>query len=114
MSEIILNSIEELFTYTNIQKLVVFRFLSVNGNTAFGNYDASSQLSNSDVEVFQMDVKSVNTITSTDETTANSFVMNDLNSNCMYSICFFQIPVVYQLVIKDNNTLVMYQQYELP
>lgn len=112
MSEIVLNSVQELFSYTNIKKLVVFRFLNSTSNSAFGNYNMANQLSNSDVELFEMSVKEVTTIQSTNESNANSYIIHDLYSDSIYNICFFQIPSTYKIVVKNNDTLIIYQKHQ--
>ena len=110
MSAVTLANISEIYNYTSVNKLIVFRYVSSVGNDVFGKYDESMLLTSSDVEKFEMDVSSVS-ITDAGENSAKQYVLHDVHSDCVYSISFFEIPPSYQFSIINGSTVVIYQKY---
>ncbi len=111
--DITLKNISELFNHNDIQKLIVFRYLSENGNSKNANYEESNLLNNSDVEKIYMDILKVN-IEDETENVPKSFILVDANSDCIYNISFYSIPLSYTFSIKNINNvkhLIIYQKY---
>jgi hypothetical protein len=107
------SNISEIYGYTNIEKLLVFRYLSNVGNAAFGDYNGSMQLGANDVDKFEMSVSNV-TIQNESENSAKQYVIHDANSDCVYLVAFFEIPLSYQMgimTISGKSTFVIYQKY---
>jgi len=108
-----LSTINELANYTNISKLIVFRFTSLNGNVYNENYNGSNTLDSVDLEKITMDVSKVE-IKEVDENTPKSYLLYDANSDCIYTIAFYTIPETYSMNIMNidnNNVFVIYQKY---
>ncbi len=111
--DITLANIEELFNHNDIKNLIVFRYVSVYGNSKNNNYEESNNLSNSDVEKINMEVLRVDIVDET-ENSPKSFVLVDANSECIYNISFYQIPSTYTMAIKYINNvkhLIIYQTH---
>ncbi len=111
--DITLSGIDELFNHIDIQKLLVFRYLSINGNSKNNNFDESNNLSNSDVEKMSIDVLRVD-IKEATENSSKAFIVVDANSGCIYNISFNEIPSTYTFVIKYINNmkhLIIYQTH---
>lgn len=104
-----LTRIDDLFAYTNVSKLIVFRYLSMNGNYSYGDYDVSNTLSNKDIEKIELNVASIVVEEATNDL-PKSYIMKDANSDGEYRISLFAIPSTYKMVI-SNNTLIIYQLY---
>ncbi len=109
-STVTLANMNEIFNYTNVSKLIRFCYLNTTGNSAFGKYDESMQLASSDVEKFEMVVSNIS-IKDATENSAKQYVMHDANSDCVYSVSFFEIPASYQFSVLNGSTLVIYQKY---
>lgn len=108
-----LTSISELFNHNDVKKLIVFRYLSENGNSKNNDYDQSNILSNSDVEKMNMDISNVN-IQDESENIPKSFIVVDAVTGYIYNICFYEIPSSYTFSIKYINNvkhLIIYQKY---
>lgn len=111
--DITLTNISELFNHSNIKKLIVFRYLSENGNSKNNNYEESNLLNNDDVEKINIEVLNVNIVNET-ENIPKSFVIVDAVTTYIYSICFYEIPSSYTFAIKYINNvkhLIIYQKY---
>ncbi len=108
-----LSTIGDFANYTNISKLIVFRFTSLNGNLCNENYDGVNLLGSDDLEKITMDVSKVE-IVNGDENTPTSYLLYDANSDGIYTIAFYAIPETYSMNIMNidnNNILVIYQTY---
>jgi hypothetical protein len=102
-----------LDNYTNITKLIVFRYISVNGNACNGDYNNSNNLTSVDLEKISMDISKVEIQDATTDT-PKSYLLYDAHSNCIYTISFYSIPATYNMNIyniNNNNALVIYQTY---
>ncbi len=111
--DITLSNINELFNHNDIQKLIVFRYLSVYGNSKKEDYVESNSLSNNDVEKISMEILRVDVVDAT-ENTPKSFILVDSNSECVYNISFYEIPSTYTMCIKYINNvkhLIIYQTH---
>ena len=104
-----LKYIDDLFSYENINKLIVFRYLTSTSNFNYGDYDVTNTLSSSEVEKIELNVGSI-TIEEAQNGLPKSYIMNDANSDGQYRICLFAIPSTYKMVI-SNDTLIIYQLY---
>jgi hypothetical protein len=111
--DITLSNINELFNHIDIKKLIVFRYLSVYGNSKKEDYVESNSLSNNDVEKISMEILRVDVVDAT-ENTPKSFILVDAHSECVYNISFYEIPSTYTMSIKYINNvkhLIIYQNH---